>query len=180
MDLVPIWLWHTPGAHDDLQLELGDFRQRCCSCNLLLLDDTLTHQTDAFGALARFLQLWLDELDKLCKRPGETFLPFDFADQGSCWLRVYSGDNIEATVVAGIRSIDGISLKASDFVRYAREYFDPWTAWALTCDLDGLIRTLVENRYALNSRSEQPVEFSSRRHRRWRLSLVTRRRRRRR
>jgi hypothetical protein len=61
--------------------------------------------------------MWLDELDKLCQRPGETFLPFDFADQGSCWLRVYSGDNIEATVVAGIRSIDGISLKASDFVR---------------------------------------------------------------
>jgi hypothetical protein len=29
----------------------------------------------------------------------------------------------------------------------------------LTCDLNGLIRTLVENRDALNSRSEQPVEF---------------------
>jgi hypothetical protein len=114
MDVVPIWLWHTPGAHEDLQLELGDFRHRCCSCNLLL-DDTPTHQTDAFGALARFPQLWLDEFDKLCQRPGETFLPFDFDDQGSCWLRVYSGDNIEATVVAGERSfralLEGVGVR---------------------------------------------------------------------
>lgn len=177
MDLVPIWLWHNPSTHDDLQLELGDFRHGCCSCNLLL-DDTLTHHTDAFGALARFLQLWIDELDKLRQRPGETFLPYDFYDEGSNWLRAFSGDTIEATVVAGSRSFQGIFLKASEFAEYAHLGFHPWAGTELTCDLDGLIRTLVENRDALNSRSELPVEFSSRRHRRWRLSLVTRRRRR--
>ena len=169
MNLVPIWLWllNNPGTHDDLQLEIGDFHHTCCSCNLLL-DDTLTHQTDAFGALARFLQLWIDELDKLCQRPGETSLPFDFddPDQGSCWLRVYSGDTIEATVVAGERSIDGISLKASDFAAYVRDDFRPWTAWALTCDLNDLIATIAENRDALNSRSQLPVDISSRRPRR--------------
>ncbi|MDT5184731.1 MAG: hypothetical protein QOJ20_6213 [Mycobacterium sp.] len=178
MDVVPIWLWHKPGAHDDLQLELGDLRRGCCSCNLLLLDDTLTHQTDSFGALARFLQLWLDELDKLCQRPGETFLPFDFYDQGSSWLRVHTGDTIEATVVAGDRSVQGLFLKASEFAEYAHLGFHPWAGTELTCDLNDLIRTLVENRDALNSRSELPVDFSSRRHRRWRLSVAARLRRR--
>ena len=38
------------------------------------------NQTDTFGALARFAQLWIDELDKLCQCPGETLLPFDFYD----------------------------------------------------------------------------------------------------
>jgi hypothetical protein len=55
--------------------------------------------------LARFLQLWLDELDKMRQRPGETFLPYD---EGSRWPRVFSGDTIEATVVAGSRSFEGI------------------------------------------------------------------------
>lgn len=76
MNLVPVWLWlNAHGTHDDLQLELGDLRHRCCSCNLLL-DTTLTHQTDAFGALAlaRFLQLWIGELAMLDQHPDETFL----------------------------------------------------------------------------------------------------------
>jgi hypothetical protein len=84
MDLVSVWLWLlNTDAHDDLQLELSDLRHLCCSCNLLL-DETLTHQTDAFGALARFLQLF-DELDKPCQCPGETLLPFDFYNQVSVW-----------------------------------------------------------------------------------------------
>jgi hypothetical protein len=179
MDVVPIWLWHTPGAHDDLQLELGDLRHGCCSCNLLLLDDTLTHETDSFGALARFLQLWLDELDKLRQRPGVTFLPHDFYDEGSSWLRVLSDDTIEATVVAGERSFQGLFLKASEFGEYAHLGFHPWAGTELTCDLNDLIRTLVGNRDALNSGSELPVHFSSRRPRRWRLSVAARLRRRR-
>ena len=74
MNLVPVWLWlNAHGTHDDLQLELGDLRHKCCSCNLLL-DTTLTHQTDAFGALARFLQLWIGELAMLDQHPDETFL----------------------------------------------------------------------------------------------------------
>ena len=33
--------------------------------------------------LARFLQLWIGELAMLDHHPDQTFLPFDFDDQGS-------------------------------------------------------------------------------------------------
>ena len=84
MNLVPVWLWlNAHGTHDDLQLELGDLRHMCCSCNLLL-DTTLTHQTDAFGALARFLQLWIGELAMLDQHPGETFSSVRLRRPGLC------------------------------------------------------------------------------------------------
>jgi hypothetical protein len=162
MDLLPIWFWplRAHDAHDDLQLELGDFCEVYDSY-FFRLDKTLIDQTDIFGALARFLDLWIAQLDKLYQRPGETFLPFGVHDECSDWLRVHTRDTLEATVEAGSKSIGW--FLPSHFAAYVEHGFSPWGGTALTCGLNDLVATITENRDTLNSRSQLSVDLPSRR-----------------
>jgi hypothetical protein len=66
-------------------------------------------RTDIAGAIARFLGLWIRRLDKLRRRPGQVFLPFAFADQGSTWLRGSTDDGHHAAIAENRDALNAAS-----------------------------------------------------------------------
>ncbi len=170
MSSVP--LWFAPSGTDDwytdLMFTLGEYRH-CGDSFYLHVDETLMSDTDVSGALARLLDLWLEELDVLRLRRGTTFLPFDFGDEGSLWMRVRVGNDDEATVEVGASAVGGMSpsgfqVAITDFAdtgevdkARAPNGFETLDVGALTCDLDTLIATVTRNRDELNAVSRRAV-----------------------
>jgi hypothetical protein len=76
--------------HNDLVLRLGHFERRCDSFYLVNDNDLLPEQRDSDkvrAVLVRLLQQWSDAVTMLA--PGDqTYLPYEFDDQATGWLRV--------------------------------------------------------------------------------------------
>jgi hypothetical protein len=151
----------VPGGHDDLELTLGEFRHVCDSY-YLRLDPVLIAGTDIFGVLARLLDRWIEQLQRLRRHPGHTLLLFDLSDHRTGWLRVTADNTTPAVIEAGWSEIEGYAFHPSDFAETASTIndFTPIDGATLTCHLDDLITTLTENRTELASASELPIHNS--------------------
>jgi hypothetical protein len=119
-DEVVAFCWDRPatGGHDDLLLRLGGWSQRCDSYYFAIEAEDDGPGVDA-GRVAKvmlaLLRQWRDRVLQLADS-AIVYLPYDFSDQCTGWLRVQrSGAQLEITV--GWSSIEGYSFNPSDFSR---------------------------------------------------------------
>ncbi|SDQ80086.1 hypothetical protein [Thermostaphylospora chromogena] len=137
-------------VHDDLMLRLGTYRHVCDSY-YLAVDESARAGQEVSDSLVRLLDQWGEHLQRVRLAGGTVFLPFDFSDQCTAWLRVSSPDGRRATVEAGWSGIEGWSFRPSDFAETARRVhdFDPIVNASVECDLDDLIAAVAQNRDSL-------------------------------
>ncbi|MFB4284159.1 hypothetical protein ACBJ59_53345 [Nonomuraea sp. MTCD27] len=152
MNHVPLRLERTTDrdVHDDLMLRLGTYRHVCDSYYLAVDESAQTDQNITDG-LVRLLDQWGAHLRRLRLTGGTVFLPFDFSDQCTAWLRVSSPDGGQAIVQAGWSSIEGWSFYPSDFAETAARVHDfkAVVNASVECDLDDLIAAVTQNRESL-------------------------------
>jgi hypothetical protein len=132
-------------VHGDLVLRLGTYRHTSDSY-YLAVDHSPTAGATVEENLVRLLDQWIQQLRQLT--PGGTaFLPFDFSDQCTAWLRVDCSDADRAAVQAGWSAIEGWRILPSSFTDAAEpEDFAPITNTVINCRLSDLITTLRHNR----------------------------------
>ncbi|MFJ8621926.1 hypothetical protein ACIRD3_03665 [Kitasatospora sp. NPDC093550] len=143
---VPLHFTRTTGlgVHDDLLLRLGAWWHACDSY-YLGLDDSPTMGADIGSGLVRLLDQWLEQLDRLPAAEGPAFLPFDFSDQCTGWLRVSSVSAERVVVEAGWSAVEGWSFYPSDIAETAAGLadFEPIENTAIACELDALLLTVA-------------------------------------
>ncbi|NXY93760.1 hypothetical protein HYE82_04975 [Streptomyces sp. BR123] len=149
MDRVALHFERTDGRRGrggDLLLRLGAWRQVCDSY-YLSVDDAPTARGDLTRRIARLLEQWEEQVAGIPGRAGGTaFLPFDFSDQYTGWLRVASEDGVRARVEAGwSRVLEGWSFPPSDIAGAAGSVrdFDPVAGARLDCSVSGLLAAIT-------------------------------------
>ncbi|MFE4256314.1 hypothetical protein ACFRU3_44240 [Streptomyces sp. NPDC056910] len=133
--------------HDDLVLSLGTWRHVSDSF-YLANDPTATATKNVPQQLARLLEQWGELVSQLRPAGGSAFLPFDFSDECTGWLRVTSQDGTHARVQAGWSLIQGWSFNPSDIADTAHRIsdFEPEAGAAVDCLIDDLLATITNNR----------------------------------
>lgn len=133
-------------SHDNLRLRLGPYRHTCDSY-YLDIDDTATASPDLRGSLARLLEQWRNQVDGLRGTGGIAYLPYDFSDECTGWLRVSSVDGHSAEVQAGWSLASGWSFTPSDYLATASEIadFDPEANARIVCSLNDLSQRITTN-----------------------------------
>jgi hypothetical protein len=132
-------------VHRDLLLCLGTYRHTCDSY-YLAIDDSATAGSTVEQNLGRLLDQWVQQLQQLT--PGTaTFLPFDFSDQCTAWLRVDCIDADRVVVQAGWSSLEGWSFMPSNFTTVTPpDDFQPVVNARIECRLADLITTIKHNK----------------------------------
>lgn len=105
---------------------------------------------DLASRLKRLLDQWIAQLHGLRKDGGAAFLPYDFSDQCTGWLRVCSAEGDRVTVQAGWSLVEGWRLELANYAVTVPEVtdYEPITNARIECSLDDLIRTVERNRDA--------------------------------
>lgn len=111
------------GGHGDLELRIGSHRHRFDSY-YLAIDDSPTARGPLGARLARLLDQWIVQVQALQGRGGTAYLPYDFSDECTAWLRVSSEDGEAARVEAGWSLIEGYGILPSDYLRTLPEITD--------------------------------------------------------
>ncbi|MET9700665.1 hypothetical protein ABZY31_27610 [Streptomyces sp. NPDC006529] len=140
----------TRGDHNDLRLRIGPHRQKCDSY-YFALDDSPEAPGGLGPKLARLLDQWSTQVTGLTHGGGTAYLPYDFSDQCTAWLRVSSTDGQNAEVQAGWSLIEGWRIEPSDYLTTAPEVtdFDPIAGASTECSLSELVAHIEANRAAL-------------------------------
>ncbi|MFE9791324.1 hypothetical protein ACFYRL_06245 [Streptomyces goshikiensis] len=151
---VPLSFDRLPAAssYDDLKLTVGTF-EHVCDSSYLSIDLYPTDTDDLGGALARLPEQWSTQVDGLRPVGGTAYLPYDFSDQCTAWLRISSTDGHTAEVQAGWSSTPGWDVNPFNYVPEAREVSDfrPLPEARITCLLGDLGARFEANRIALAS-----------------------------
>jgi hypothetical protein len=135
-------------VHQDLLLRLGTYRHVCDSY-YLAIDDSPTAGGSVEDNLARLLDQWVQQLRQLTHETT-AFLPFDFSDQCTAWLRVDRLDTDRVVVQAGWSSLEGWRIVPSRFTHTdGPKDFQPVTNAVIHCQLPDLISTITHNRDAV-------------------------------
>ncbi|MGW2352790.1 hypothetical protein [Actinacidiphila glaucinigra] len=130
------------GAHNDLRLHIGGHRHTCDSYYLVL-------DSRHLGAnLVRLLAQWIEQVDELKGTGGTAYLPYDFSDQCTAWLRVSSADGHTAAVQAGWSLVGAWGIEPSDYQATAPDItdFEPIANAQIECSLDDLATCIAINR----------------------------------
>ncbi|CAM5541895.1 hypothetical protein SAVIM40S_05786 [Streptomyces avidinii] len=140
----------TKGSHNDLRLRIGAYRQKCDSY-YFGLDEAPTAPGGLGARLARLLEQWGSQIAELGRVGGTVYLPFDFSDQCTAWLRVSSEDGEDAEVQAGWSPIEGWGIAPSDYLATAARVqdFDPIPGARIQCSLGDLTARIDANRSTL-------------------------------
>ncbi|MGW4809090.1 hypothetical protein [Kitasatospora sp. NPDC004272] len=142
------------GCHGDLLLELGGWRHECDSY-YLAIDDSPRAGADIARGLVRLLDQWLEQLERLPQlgTGGRVFLPFDFSDEYTGWLRVSNGGGGPVTVEAGWSGAEGWSFHPSDVAGTAElvRDFKPIDGAGIECGLGDLVAAVTGNRAELGA-----------------------------
>ncbi|MDQ8706657.1 hypothetical protein RCO28_29905 [Streptomyces sp. LHD-70] len=138
------------GDHRDLRLHIGAHRHTCDSY-YLAIDESPTAVQHLGSGLARLLDQWMEQVDELRGTGGIAYLPYDFSDQCTAWLRVSSADGGTADVQAGWSLVEGYGFDPSNYRATAPEItdFEPISNAQIACSLEDLSSCLVANRDAL-------------------------------
>jgi hypothetical protein len=144
------------GVHGDLLLRLGTYRHTCDSY-YIGIDDSLTAANTVENNLVRLLDQWIQQLQDLT--PGTArFLPFDFSDQCTAWLRIDCADADLAVVQAGWSMLEGWRIMPSNFTAVGRpDDFEPIANARIACRLPDLIAAIRRNRDALVPNQDQDL-----------------------
>ncbi|MER5685496.1 hypothetical protein [Streptomyces sp. NPDC002205] len=142
----------TQGSHDDLRLRIGPYQHRCDSY-YLALDDSPTVLGGLGLKLSRLLEQWSSQVASLRDGGGTVYLPYDFSDQCTAWLRVSSSDGQTAKVQAGWSLIEGWGIYPSDYLSTAPAVadFDPIAGAQVVCSLIDLAARIDANRATLEA-----------------------------
>ncbi|MGW6584808.1 hypothetical protein [Streptomyces globisporus] len=142
----------TKGSHDDLRLRIDSYEHRCDSY-YFALDDSPIVPGGLGSKLSRLLEQWILQIDSLRDGGGTAYLPYDFSDQCTAWLRVTSNDGQVAVVQAGWSPIEGWRIYPSDYLSEAPAVteFDPITGAQIKCSLIGLSARIDANRATLEA-----------------------------
>lgn len=134
------------GSHDNLRLRLGSYLHTCDSY-YLDIDDSPTASLDLRTDLARLLEQWRSQIEELKGTAGTAYLPYDFSDECTGWLRVSSTDGHTAEVQAGWSLVNGWSFMPSDYVATSRAIkdFTPETYARIECSLEDLSQHIAVN-----------------------------------
>ncbi|WP_406406004.1 hypothetical protein [Streptomyces sp. NBC_01643] len=140
------------GSHDDLRLRIGPYQHRCDSY-YLALDDSPTVRGGLGPKLSRLLEQWSSQVASLRVGGGTVYLPYDFSDQCTAWLRVSSSDGQSAEVQAGWSLIEGWGIYPSEYLSTARAVadFDPIDGAQVMCSLIDLAARIDANRATLEA-----------------------------
>ncbi|MFE1908855.1 hypothetical protein ACFW96_35100 [Streptomyces gardneri] len=132
------------GDHSDLRLHLGTFSHTCDSY-YLVIDESPTASRRLGANLARLLEQWKDQVDELKGVGGTAYLPYDFSDQCTAWLRVTSADGCGAEVHAGWSLVEAWGIEPSNYVATAPEIkdFEPIAGAQIACSLDDLAQCIA-------------------------------------
>jgi hypothetical protein len=138
------------GDHKDLRLHIGT-RHHTCDSYYLAIDDSPTALRQLGASLARLLEQWIEQVDELRDAGGVAYLPYDFSDQCTAWLRVSSTDGRTVDVQAGWSLVEAWGIEPSNYRATAPEItdFDPIASAHLECSLNELVQCLEANRDAL-------------------------------
>lgn len=151
--VVAFW-WDRPatGGHDDLVLKLDGWVHRCDSYYF-----AIEAENDGPGMGARrvakvmlaLLKQWRDRVLQLADG-AIVYLPYDFSDQGTGWLRVQrSGLQLEIT--AGWSSIEGYSFSPSDFSQIQpSDWQNSTDAPVMVITLEEWVRAVTDSGARLN------------------------------
>ncbi|WP_392891847.1 hypothetical protein [Streptomyces sp. LN699] len=140
----------TRGDHKDLRLRIGSHQHRCDSY-YLAIDDSATAPGGLGARLARLLEQWGAQIIGLKDAGGTAYLPYDFSDQCTAWLRVSSADGQTAQVQAGWSLIEAWGIVPSSYLATAAkvEDFDPIASARIECTLTELAAHINANRATL-------------------------------
>lgn len=150
----------TSGAHKDLELCIGSYRHIADSY-YFRVDDAPTSPSTLESRLALLLQQWLCLIDSL-EQHTTTYLPFDFSDQCTAWLRVALKQHGEVLVEVGWSRIEGWSFYPSDVMSTARQVTDfrPIAGACVTTTIE-VLRTAINRDHdaimAKDSDSDHPL-----------------------
>ncbi|MFD9522379.1 hypothetical protein [Streptomyces sp. NPDC059979] len=139
-------------SYDDLKLTIDSY-EYICDSSCLSIDLYPADTDDSGGALARLLEQWGTQAGGLRGVGGTVYLPFDFSDQCTAWLRVSSGDGHAAEIQAGWSAIPGWRVNPFNHIPEGREVSDfrPLPEARITCLLGDLAARIDANRIALAS-----------------------------
>jgi hypothetical protein len=141
------------GVHEDLELRLGSFRHIADSY-YLAIDDSPTAGDTVEENLARLLDQWIERLRGL-SAGAVAFLPYDFSDQCTAWLRVESADGLTATVQAGWNGIEGWSFMPTNIAEGEQpKRLDLIAGASIECGLLDLVAALERNRDDVRGQSK--------------------------
>ena len=142
----------TRESHNDLRLRIGPYQHRCDSY-YLALDDSPTVPGGLGPRLSRLLEQWSSQVASLRDGGGTVYLPYDFSDQCTAWLRVSSSDGQTAQVQAGWSLIEGWGIYPSDYLSTAPAVadFDPIDGAQVVCSLIDLAARIDANRTTLEA-----------------------------
>ncbi|MET9700653.1 hypothetical protein ABZY31_27550 [Streptomyces sp. NPDC006529] len=140
----------TRGAHSDLRLRIGPHRHICDSY-YFALDDAPEAPGGLGARLVRLLEQWSAHVRGLRDGGGTAYLPYDFSDQCTAWLRVSSIDGQRAEVQAGWSLIEAWGIAPSDYLATAPEVtdFDPIPRARTECSLTDLLARIEADRITL-------------------------------
>ncbi|MFE7237477.1 hypothetical protein [Streptomyces sp. NPDC057580] len=140
----------TRGDHNDLRLRIGPHHHKCDSY-YLAIDESPTAPGGLGSRLARLLEQWGAQVTKLTDGGGTAYLPYDFSDQCTAWLRVSSPDGQTAEVQAGWSSIEAWGICPSDYLSTAPDVvdFDPIAGARVESSLIELTARIDANRTTL-------------------------------
>ncbi|MEU4277636.1 hypothetical protein AB0F57_22385 [Streptomyces tanashiensis] len=112
-----------------------------------MIDESATASRRLGANLARLLEQWKDQVDELKGTGGTAYLPYDFSDQCTAWLRVTSADGCDAEVQAGWSLVEGWRFEPSNYTVTAPEItdFDPIVNAKIECSLDDLSKYIATN-----------------------------------
>jgi len=119
------------GAHGDLLLHFGE-TTKVCDSYFFMLDNGLRPDDESpektRKVVAALLRQWSADLRAL--EPGATaYLPFDFSDQYSGWIRAElgDGDGLDLALVwTATRGFEGWAFNPSDYKRQLRRHTAAW------------------------------------------------------
>ncbi|MFH9496223.1 hypothetical protein ACH4L9_12315 [Streptomyces globisporus] len=142
----------TKGSHNDLRLRVGSYQHRCDSY-YFALDDAPTVPGGLGLRLSRLLEQWNSQVAGLREGGGTVYLPYDFSDQCTAWLRVSSTDGQAAEVQAGWSLIEAWGIHPSDYLATAPAVtdFDPISGAQVECSLSDLAARIKANRTTLEA-----------------------------
>lgn len=142
----------TQGAHRDLRLRIGPY-EHICDSYYFALDDSPVVPGGLGARLARLLEQWVAQVEGLRGAGGTAYLPYDFSDQCTAWLRVTSPDGKTVEVQAGWSLVGAWGVEPSNYLAAALEVtdFDPITRARISCSLDDLTACIAANGITLKA-----------------------------
>ncbi|MET9960969.1 hypothetical protein ABZ128_18265 [Streptomyces sp. NPDC006326] len=137
------------GAHNDLRLSIGTHRHVCDSY-YFAIDQSPTAAGAGLGTkMGRLLEQWNEQVAELVGSGGIAYLPYDFSDQCTAWLRVSSPDGQTALVQAGWSRIEAWGIEPSDYADTPEVTdFAPIDGAGIECSLLDLTACIEANRAA--------------------------------